>query len=212
MKCIFSLLMVVILLSLSASAAAGNTTQVMEITDTDDTVVVAVTQPVTFWESPTLRAGESVITDGTLTVTNTTDSSYGLSFRSVTFPYSDSAALEYLNHLHLTVKQEETVLYEGPYSEINTPDALALNTNLAPDESVVYTVSLKCDYTYTGTSFVNDTVLEWNFTVTDLDTATPELPTESFHDPLLRQWLIAGIITVVLLAITLYIRKQKTTV
>lgn len=204
------LLLTAALLVFCLPLSAASTAQVLEIRNEDGRVSMVATQPVTFWESPSLRPGEAVTVAGTLTLTNTTDTACVLSFRSVEFPYGDTAALEYLNHLHITVKRGDIVLYEGPYSEINNENALTMNLSLAANSSATYTIDMYCDHTYTGTSLVNGTVLEWNFNRTDVATDTvPEAPEETFSDPLLQQWLIAGIVTALLLLVLLLIRKQR---
>jgi hypothetical protein len=210
-RLIFAVIAIFSLFIIPISAAAP-AEQIIELTTVGDAVTFVATEPTTFWESPALDRGETVTTQGKLTLINNTDTSRDITFGSVELPYHNKEALEYLNHVILTLKCEDEVLYAGPYSRINDkgskPD---ISLTLPAGESVTYTIALRCDYTYTGTDHTGNSVLDWQFEtlLSDEDTAYGD-PSESFSDPMLLQWLIAGVVTGLILAgATVYLRKTR---
>lgn len=194
---ITAVLLLVFSLSASASPAIN---QVIELKQSNDGLTLVATEPTTLWESPSLRAGEAFQSHGTLTLVNKTDVTRDITFDCVKFPYDDELALEYLNHLTLQIKTGETVLYNGPYSRINDTDVKPnLNVTLSADESCSYTILLSCDYTYSGDHYVDDSVLEWQFsTKLDSQVVAEEEEKEPIHDPLFTQWIIAAVATILI--------------
>lgn len=195
-----TLLAVLFLFAIPCTAAPAVTDQIMELREENGKLTVTATQPVTFWEQPTLRAGETVTVAGKLTLTNTTDSQQTLSLKTVKLPYGDEAALEYLNHLHLKVYLGEAMQYNNLYSRINTENNLHKDIVLEAGASITYTLYLTCDYSYSGADFTNSAVLDWEFLPQLLDEEqVEEEPNPPINDPLLTQWLIVGVLTVIAL-------------
>lgn len=196
-------------------AAAPVADQVLELRTENGTLALVATKPVTFWETPRLQAGEIVTVNGTLTLKNSTDINRDFTFWEVAFPYEDTAALEYLNHLQIQVLKADSLLYEGPYSGINDASVRpALNCTVAAGESVTYTIRLKCDHAYGGNTYIGDAVLDWKFhtPLTENDVSSETTPSqEPFQDPILWQWLLGGgIAVVVFVSVLLISKKQKT--
>lgn len=190
------------------------------------------------WEIPNLKAGERLIEPGTLTLRNLTDEDANIALEYVALPYGDSNALIYLNHLNITVKEGDTVLYDGPYTRINDENGLTLDYTLAPNQAVVLTVDLRRDYTPIAvTGFENGTMIDWKFvnvrnividpnptapsqTVTTAPTSTPAAqsgtaaPTqaaeaEPFDDPELAKVFLAVTAAAAVLAAAFVIRWKK---
>ena len=209
MKRILICFLLVFFLFSGTAFAAPPADQAVEIRDDGSSVTVVTTNPTTYWESPRLKAGETITTPGTLTITNTTDIARPVFLQSVSFPYNNKAVLEYLNHLTLTATANEAVIYQAPYSQINDRSHLsAFNTILAPNASITYQLSLSCDYTYTGDKYADNSVLQWHFTtlLTEADLADKSDGTR--NDSLLWQWLISVGISVVLTAVLIF-RSEK---
>lgn len=203
------LLIALLLLVLPVGASVGNTDQLIEITAENDVLVLTSKNPTTFWETPNLRAGEVMTTDGQLTIVNNTDTIRHLSLKSVALPYDDPSALEYLNHLTIVLKRGDEVLYDGPYSAINGSGRPNMTFALAAGDSVNYTIQLRCDYTYAGDTYVGDAILDWEFDLATnvSDPSEEPEPPEEFSDPLLTQWLFTGIAAVILFAALLLYRR-----
>lgn len=197
-----------LLLSLPCRAAIA-TDQILEITDVGGELTVTATQPVTFWEQPTLKAGETVTVPGKLTLTNSTDVQQRIQLQAVKLPYQDKAALEYLNHLHLTVYLGSVVVYDDAYSRINGENNLYQEIVLEAGASLTFTLYLNCDYTYSGTTFTNSAILDWEFLPLAQEDEKAE-PAPAIEDPMLTEWLIAGVITVaILVGWTLFMKKRR---
>ncbi len=195
----------VLLLLLTTFGVHAGTKQHIVLSSFNDTVMLSATEAPTVWECPTLAAGESLTHSGILQLENRTDTECILSLDHVALPYDNDEALDYLNHVHITVKDGTHTLYDGPYSRINDKDGLSLHYTLSPTESVMLTVDLRCDYTFTGkiTGFENGTLLDWKFyTVLQKEA---EQATTSFNDPALREIVIAaGVAAVLLIGVGVY--------
>ncbi len=207
MKYVISLLLGVILLS-SVVFAAPAADQVIKLTATNDVLSFVATEPTTFWESPTLRNGETAVTTGTLTLVNDTDITRDIYFDYVKFPYQDEHALAYLNHLFITVNEGETVLYDGAYSCINNENVKPkLGAVLAPHASCSYTITLRCDYTYVEAEELDREILEWIFSVQAQPTSDfinddePSIAPSPLFDPLFVLWPIALVIAAILFVV-----------
>ena len=190
------------------------------------------------WEIPNLKAGERLIEPGTLTLRNLTDEEANIALEYVALPYGNSNALIYLNHLNITVREGDTVLYDGPYTRINDENGLKLDYTLAPNQAVVLTVDLRRDYMPIAvTGFENGTMIDWKFvnvknividpnptapsqTVTTTPTSKPTVPsstakptqaanTESFDDPELAKVFRAVVAAAAVLAVAVVIRWRK---
>lgn len=212
MKRILTLMLAALmLLALPAAASTTDIQQVIEITVVDETLTFTSKMPTTFWEVPDLRPGETTVASGELVVINTTDSVQNITFQSVELPYDDPAALEYLNHLTLTLKKGDAILYEGPYSAINGTNRPDVAVSLNIGESVSYTIDLYCDFTYTGTDYVGDAILDWKFSTQAMSSDDPpeeEPDAEPIDDPMVTQWFLAGIATIILFAALVIYRRR----
>lgn len=212
MKRLCFLLAFLLLFSLSASALFASE-QTIALTTVDDNLSFVAKKPTTYWETPSLRAGEFAVSTGTLTLLNSTDTTRDITFEQVVFPYHDREFLLYLNHLHLTIEKDGELLYDAPYSHINNPDEKPpLDAVLAAGESCMYTISLRCDYAYTGMAYTSPEVLEWQFS-TPVEPTEKEIPVETptppIGDRLYLQWGIAAIVTAFIFAALIRRKKEQ---
>lgn len=200
----------VTLLCLSAMPiAAGNNTQIYNLSAlSDNTLVLNTENAVAFWEKPTLKAGEYTTTTGTLIVRNSTATKQNIKLRTVELPYDNEEALRYLNHVHITVSDGSTTLYEGAYSRINDDHDFTISATLSANTEKVYAIDLRCDYTYVGEGLSTNDLIEWEFyTVTE---PTEKADFSTFSDSVLLEMLIAcGIAAVLLGSVYLYERLVK---
>lgn len=128
-----------------------------------------------YWEYPQLKAGEDY-TEGTLIIRNDSEHTTSLQLTSVSLPYGDAAKLDYLDHLMLTIREGDKVLYHNTYAHINDTDGgftLSL-PEMAPGEEHIYTIDLRCLYSYDGDAAANAAVLNWNFEAKLLRSETVE--------------------------------------
>jgi hypothetical protein len=116
-----------------------------------------------FWELPQVPAGQVLHREGTLTLKNTTGLTADMKLDTVSLPYDNPEALEYLNHLIITVKDGDTVLYEGPYSRINDEGGLRISLSLESGAVKTYTIGLRCDFSYTGDLTSASQYIAWMF-------------------------------------------------
>ncbi len=201
MKCL-AVIVAVLLLAALPVAAVSNRQQITLSTFGDVLMLSAEKQPAS-WEIPSLRAGEAMNDAGSLVLANKTDKTYAITLDHVALPFDDTAALDYLNHLHITVRDGDAVLYSGAYSRINDDGGLRMSYELASGEEVALTVDLRCDYTFAGekTGFEGNTVIDWKFyTAVRNEVPESERPAAAFSDPALREILIAAAVAVLLLA------------
>ncbi len=199
MKRIFCIITVLLLLFTFGVNAASDTQQITLTENGDGTFTFIAKKASTVWETPSLSAGEVRTGAGMLTISNGTDSTQTIRLSTVLFPYDDPEVLEYLNHIHLTVRQESKLLYDGKYSGINATQDPIIYVELEAGDACNFTIHMRCDYTYTGTRFSGDHLLEWQFTNVPLQGEVEE-ETESpsfFSDTLVLQWLIAAVLTVI---------------
>lgn len=185
------------------------------------------------WEIPTLEAGERLVEPGTITLRNLTDEDANIALDYVELPFDNANALIYLNHLNITVREGDAVLYDGPFSRINDEGGLALDYTLSPEQAVVLSVELRRDYAPLAvTGFENDTMIEWRFvnvkeividpnptapsqTVTTAKpTAKPTTkpttaePTE-FDDPELAEVFLAVVAAAAVLALVFVVQRAR---
>ena len=164
MKKVSVFLLCIILVCLALPVSAVGVTQTYTLGTLDDgSLAFTIKEEPAFWENPQLKAGETISQIGTFTINNATNANQKIGLYTVQFPYNNDQALQYLNHLHITVKQGNTVLYDGQYSHINDKGALSMNCDLAPGSAVTYSITLRCDYTYTGGGWSTDDLIEWKF-------------------------------------------------
>ncbi len=199
--CIFLCGLLVLALGLPVSAI-GNS-QILDLTGLGDNILVFKAQePPAFWECPTLKAGEYTERAGRFIIRNKTNSKQKIGLQSVVLPYENEDALRYLNHLTLTLKSGDTVLYEGPYSRINDNGGLALNTEIPANGNIFYTIDLKCDFAYSGNGFAENDKINWQFYAVVEPAEPVAVP---FSDSALYEVILAcGIAAIVLAGIFIY--------
>jgi len=158
-----------------------------------------------YWEYPQLKAGEDY-TEGSLIIRNDSEHTTSLQLTSVALPYGNAAALEYLDHLMLTIREGDKVLYHNTYAHINDPEggfSLSL-PEMAPGEEHIYTIDLRCLYSYRGDPAAASTVLNWNFEAKLLRSETAKRP-EGQWPEWVTVALIAGGITLGVMVLTVLI-------
>lgn len=195
---LLTICLVALLFCTSLGVCAG-TTQQIKLTSFGDAVMLSATEAPAAWECPSLKAGEALREAGTLTLSNESDITRTISLDYVALPYDNNTALDYLNHINITLRDGSRVLYDGPYTRINDKNGLNLNYALQPRTAVALSVDLRCDYAFRGseTGFEDGTLIDWKF-YTVLESET-ENKTEAFNDPALREILIAAAIAILLL-------------
>lgn len=119
------------------------------------------TEVATFWEAPTLTAGESY-TGGSLTLENASPEAVTLTLTKLGLPQDNEEQMAYLSALQLQILQGDTVVYRGAYAALLEGDAPVLQVELQPEDSRVYTVSLSCPFSYTGEPGTYP-VVSWTF-------------------------------------------------
>ena len=161
-----------------------------------------------FWEYPILRAGEDY-TEGTLTVRNDSNNIASMWLEEITLPYGNEAKLSYLDHLELTVSEGDKVLYDGTYAHINDEEGgLSISyDSMAPGEEHVYTIKMRCRYSYAGDPTADVSQLSWGFKASTQKTI--------YEEPEgLPGWVWIVVITlgvmVALLAIVMIVRAMMT--
>ncbi len=93
-----------------------------------------------FWEYPILPAGQTKLTQGTLTIKKTRGGMPRCGSKRSSCPDDDPAALDYLAALTITIRDGDAVLYNGPYSAIND-GGLQLTVPVASGQMKSYTIS-----------------------------------------------------------------------
>ena len=189
---------------------ADNSTQSYDLNALgDNTLVFTVKNEPTFWERPTLLSGEYSLETGKLIVQNNTSVEQKIGLRTVALPYDNEEALRYLNHVHITVSSNDTILYDGLYSRINDDVDFTMNTVLPANAAVEYTIDLRCDYTYIGDGFSSSDLITWEFyavqeVVNDADDSS------RFSNPALLQVLVAcGVALLLLAGVFLYDSRKS---
>ncbi len=163
-----------------------------------------------FWEYPTVPAGQTKLTQGTLTIRNDTAQNASVHLRGVELPEDSPEALAYLAALTITIRDGETVLYDGPYSAINQGE-FRLNTEIAPGEAKSYTISLRCAFTYEGDPASAARQLFWAFSATSVVEDNPGGTRPPISPVALTLFCVAGGLVVLCTVMGLYtaIRKEK---
>lgn len=144
-----------------------------------------------FWEYPTVPAGQTRLTQGTLTLKNSTGQDATVRLDEVELPYTDPAALDYLAALTITIRDGDTVLYDGPYSAIND-GGLRLTAQLASGQTKTYTISLRCAFSYEGNPDTVTKQLFWAFTATSTVIENPGRQAPPISPLVLTMFCVAG--------------------
>ena len=128
------------LLTLFTATVSADVLQEKAFVHTGGPRPTANTDTVTFWEAPTLNAGESYA-PGKLTLQNASDDPTTMTLTKMGLPYEQKEQLDYLDALHLIIRQEDRVVYDGSYARLSE-NPTALQVTLQPGESAVYTITL----------------------------------------------------------------------
>lgn len=216
-KILLSVMLIALLLCLACPVSALSKTQTVTISKLGNTVQPPVVSgEVTVWERPILRPGEEYTESGTLTIENKTDEPQTIELDHVALPFDNDAALSYLNHVYITVREGETVKYSGTYSRINDEGGLILSYTLPARTKVELTIDMRCEYTFSGsqTGFEGEDLIRWNFHHIANKTVTKEeeKPAAAFSDPALREIMIAaGTAVILLVGVGVYevIRRRR---
>ncbi len=136
---------------------------VLRMSETHGTIEAKPETPA-FWEYPILHAGEEY-TEGTFVIRNESNRNASMELNEVTLPYGDTAKLNYLNHLELTVKEGDDVLFDDLYVHVNDPEGglKIVLEDMAPGEEHTYTVKLRCHFDYKGNASEDASQLTWLF-------------------------------------------------
>ena len=122
----------------------------------------------------------------------------------ITFNEDNTIAIE----LHIVVKNGETVVYDGAYSCINDGAGIDLNTELAPNSTVAFSIQLRCDFEYAGSGLAEEDMINWLFYA--VVTQDEEPVKERFSDSALYEVILAcGAALIVLTGIVVYDRFWK---
>ena len=163
-----------------------------------------------FWEYPTVPAGQTKLTQGTLTIRNDTAQNAAVQLKEVELPDDSPEAMAYLAALTITIRDGDTVLYDGPYSAINNGE-FRLNTEVAPGESKSYTISLRCAFAYEGDAATAARQLFWAFSATSVVEENPGGTLPPISPVALTLFCVAGGLVILCTVMGLYtaIRKVK---
>lgn len=136
----------------SFGAAAETQTKIFTLQPSGDTLNIKESPLESmFWETPLLGAGQSR-DGGEIRIVNNSSKTVSFRLKSVELPYDDAAMLNYLNHMILTIKDGNTVVYNGSYAHVNDQEGgLKLEVKqLQPGKDHSWTVSIHCPYTFSG--------------------------------------------------------------
>lgn len=97
--------------------AAESLQQEKTIVLTDDNTAGFSTATTAFFENPQIATGQTV--SGTLTVQNRSGNPVSLQLYQIVLPAEDTAAYQYLSEIHVTIMQESTLLFDGPYTALD---------------------------------------------------------------------------------------------
>ena len=144
-----------------------------------------------FWEYPILPAGQTKLTQGTLTIKNNTGRDATVRLEEVELPYDDPDALDYLAALTITIRDGDAVLYNGPYSAIND-GGLQLTVPVASGQMKSYTISLHCAFSYEGDPAAAAKPLFWAFSATSTVVENPGKQLPPISPLVLTMFCVAG--------------------
>jgi len=132
----------------SALPCAADTARVWTMNDLGESAqFLPDSQEATFWEWPDLQAGQS--RTGTLVLQNTTERTMSVYMNGAWLPFDDRAALTYLNHITLTVKNTDgQMLFHDRY--VRLAEWQTEIGELAPQESMTWQVEMHCDFAFDG--------------------------------------------------------------
>lgn len=145
------LALLTVLLFCLPTAAAGDAESVYTVSQTDDHTILLQKQgeEMTFWEAPSVSAGQSR-TGGRLVLRNETEETMSLWLDAVELPYDNEAALRYLDYVSVDISENGKTCYHGTLSRIAEGLAGVRLEAVAPGEERVLSVEVNCAYTYEG--------------------------------------------------------------
>ncbi len=166
-----------------------------------------------FWELPQVPAGQTLHTQGSLILKNTTGLTAQMTLDTVSLPYDHPEALEYLNHLTITVKDGDKILYDGPYSRINDENGLQIDLELESGATKTYTIQLRCDFSYTGELADASQYIAWMFSAASVTEETPTQPVQQQlpTDAMLLLCIAGGLVLVCAIAggVRVYLKSRR---
>ena len=169
-------------------------------------------QEYTFWEYPLLTGGAKRKT-GTLTLRNQTTQSVHLYLDSISLPYENDAALEYLAALQIVIKQGDEELYSGPYSKLTDAGGILRDFYLIAGEERVWSFELFCPFRYGGDVEAISEPCVWNFRASAHTTrvAQVEVEEESWQQKagVLLIAAVAVLVVCVVAGLVHYVRGGK---
>ena len=183
--CVCALWLTALTLPASAEAARRELTLSLEVRE-EASLSRDGTTPA-FWEWPALTPGQS-LTGGTLTLRNTTAYTVQFALDRVVLPYDDTAVLDYLNAVTLTLSRDGEVLFSDRF--VRLADFSCDLGTFKTDESVTLTVDMSCAFAYTGTQTAVHPPVEWRFSAKTAGTNEPVVP--EISRPLLAVGLGCG--------------------
>lgn len=193
--CLLAVLLCLVL-PMSVCAEAADTVKQYELGAGG---VDCLTSQTAFWEYPLLEAGQCRL-NGTLQFTNRAAWSAQVGLL-VTLPYDNTAALGYLNYVRIRVVRDDgTVVYDGPYCRIADNGRLDDGYVCAPDRTVSYSISLWCAYDYAGDLSAESDGIAWQIAVSEHHAGhggeqAPSTPSEV--------WVLGLLVGVAVLAVCL---------
>ncbi len=185
---------------------------VLNISETRGSIEATPATPA-FWEYPVLRAGENYI-EGTTIIRNDSDYTASMTLNEITLPYGESAKLNYLDHLELTVTEGDQVLYDNTYAHINDEEGgLKLDLEaMAPGEEHTYTIQLRCRYDYKGDPYADVAQVAWLFGASTQTTTFEEsegLPEWAMLTVIIFAVMIAVLILIMIIRAIVRAKKRK---
>ena len=112
-----------------------------------------------FWENPQVATGQTI--RGTLTVKNSSNNPISLQLTDIVLPEADTPAYRYLSEINVTIMQDTTVLFDGPYTTLNA-GAVGWQWPQIPNRrQFVYTIILSRPFSSTVRTV--ETAVQWEW-------------------------------------------------
>ena len=194
--------------ALSVSAAPARE-QTLSITVDDALSLDRDSSDPAFWEFPMLAPGQT-LSDGTLTIRNTSDYTAEITLKRVDLPYDNRDVLTYLNAVTLILRLDEQEIFHDRFVKLAEFD-YDFGT-LGSDESLTLTVEMRCDFAYAGEVTAVKDPVTWQFDVHTDDevkaNGDPVMPNTRI--PIQIIWMGgAAIVLVVICLLVKYLPRRK---
>ena len=121
--------------------------------------IAFTTNAAAFWECPQIATGQTI--SGNLIVQNKSGNTVNMQLSQIIFPEAGTPAYQYLSEIKITVMQGDTLLYDGPYTELRAAVLAMRWQQLPSDRSFSYTVTLSRPFT--STTPVVDAMVDWQW-------------------------------------------------